>query len=111
MSRLKLKFLNYMLRHLFPVFKMEKVLTASKSGHLFLNTELVQEKQKASLKGEARMLRNTQIWEILTASMKHQAQKIAFDDSTTLQDLMNAKMMLYTVSVMENIVKKIEEVK
>ncbi len=106
-----MRLLNYALRHLFPVFKMDKVMTASKSGHLFLNGELVTEKRKDSLKAQVRMVRNTEIWEILENSLKHQAQKLAFDDSKELQDLLNAKMILYTISVQENILKKIEEVR
>ncbi len=109
MKRFKLWLFNKTLEHLFPIFKVEKVLTASKSGHLFLGGELVTEKQKNSLKGQVRMLRNTQIWEVLTESLKHQAQKLAFNDSKDLQDLMNAKMILYTISVQENILKKIED--
>lgn len=112
MKKFKLWLLNYTLRHLFPiVFNVDKTLTASKTGHLFLNGELVTGKQKDSLKAQARMLRNTQIWEILTASIKFQAQQLMFKDSKDLQDFLNGKMMLYTISVQENIIKKIEDAK
>ncbi len=111
MKRFKIWLLNYALRHLFPVFKAERVLTANKIGNLFLDGELVVGKQKDSLKAQVRMLRNTQIWEVLTDSLKHQAQKILFNDSKDLQDVLNAKMMLYTISVQENIIKTIEEAK
>ncbi len=96
------------LAHLFPVFEIEKVLTVSKSGHLFLNGQIVTEQQKQSLQAAARMFRNTQLWEVLTSSLKSQAQKLAFNQSKDLQDLLNAKMILYTVDVQENILKKIE---
>lgn len=107
-KRLKTSLLNMVLRHLFPVFKVEQVLTSSKTGHLFLNGELVTEKRKDSLQAQVRMIRNSEIWEILTASLKAQAQKLAFNDSKDLQDLLNAKMILYTIDVQENIIKKIE---
>ena len=111
MKRFKIWLLNYALQHLFPVFQAERVLTTSKSGHLFLGGELVTEKRKASLQAQARMMRNTEIWEIMTATLKHTAQKIAFNDSKDQQDLLNAKMILYTISVQENIIKKIEDSK
>ncbi len=111
MKKFKIGLLNLALRHLFPVFKIENVLTASKSGHIFLNGELITEKRKHSLKAQVRMMHNTELWEILTATLKYQAQKLAFDDSKELQDLLNAKMMLYTISVQENILKRIEEAK
>ncbi len=111
MKKFKIWLLNKYLAYLFPVFKADKVLTASKSGHLYLNGELVTEKQKNSLKGQVRMFRNTQIWEIMTDTLKFQAQKLAFNESKDLQDLMNAKMMCYTISVQENILKRIEEAK
>jgi hypothetical protein len=110
MEKLKMKLINYALRKLFPIFEVENVLTVSKSGHLFLNGEVVQEKQKNSLKAQARMLRDSGLWEIMAASLKHRAQKIAFDESQTLQDLLNAKMILYTISVQENMIKNIENV-
>lgn len=111
MNRFKIWLLNLALRHLFPIFSVDKVLTASKSGHLFLNGELVTEKQKNSLKAQARMFRNTQLWEVMTITLKAQAQKLAFNDSKDFQDLLNAKMMLYTIEVQENIIKKIENAK
>ena len=110
MKRFKNWLLNRALEHLFPIFKADKVLTSSESGHLFLNGELISENRKQSLKGQVRMMRNTEIWEILSASLKHQAQLLAFNKSQDLQDLLNAKMMLYTISVQENIIKKIEDV-
>lgn len=110
-SNLKLRLLNYALRHLFPVFKVEKVLTANKLGYLFLGGELLAPKQRESLKAQVRMVRNSQIWDIMSNTLKHQAQKLAFDDSQTLQDLLNAKMILYTISVQENIIKMIENSK
>ncbi|MGH7249346.1 MAG: hypothetical protein ACREGC_00045 [Minisyncoccia bacterium] len=100
-----------MLDHLLPAFKAEKILTASKSGHLFLGGELVTEKQKGSLQAAARMFRNTQLWEIMTDTLKSQAQTIMFKDAKDYQDLVNGKMMLYTIEVQENILKKIEQAK
>lgn len=111
MKRFKRWLLNKCLEQLFPIFKVEKTLTASKSGHLFLGGELVSGKQKDSLKAAARMFRNTQLWEILTATLKFQAEKIMFNESKNDQDLLNGKMVCYTISVMENIIKKIEEAK
>lgn len=111
MKNFKFRILNYLFRHLFPLFKVEKVLTASKAGQLYLNGELVTMKRRQSLEAQVRMMRNTEIWEILTSSVKQQAQKLAFNDSKDLQDLLNAKMMLYTISVQENILKKIEDTK
>ncbi len=111
MKKFKIWLLNKALSHLFPVFEMDRVFTADKQGHLFLNGELVTDKQKGSLKGEVRMFKNTQIWDILSASLKYQAQKLAFNESKDLQDLLNAKMVLWTISVQEGILKKIEESK
>ncbi len=111
MKTFKLWLLNIALKHLFPVFKAENVLTANKVGNLFLEGKLVTEKRKHSLQAQVRMMRNTEIWEIMTASLKHTAQKLAFNDSKDLQDLLNAKMILYTIDVQENIIKKIEQAK
>ncbi len=105
------KLFNFALRKLFPVFDIEKTLTADKVGRLYLNGEMVVAKQKDSLKNQARLLKNTQIWDILTNSLKLQAQMMMFNKSENLQDFMNGKMVLYTISVMENIIKTIEDAK
>lgn len=109
MKKFKLWIFNKALQYYFPVFKAEKVLTANKIGHLFLGGELVSGKQKDSLKAQARMIRNTQIWEVMTASLKQQAQRKMFVEAKDLQDVMIGKTMCYTIEVMENIIKKIEE--
>ncbi len=103
--------MNRMFEYLFPIHTVDKIVTYNKQGYLYLNGVLLSPEQRSNLKSEARMFKNTQIWDILSATLKHQAQKLAFNDSKDLQDLLNAKMILYTISVQENILKKIEDAK
>jgi len=111
MKKLKLWVLNRMFEYLFPIHVMDKVLTYNKQGYLYLNGVLLSPTERSNLQNELRYFQNTQLWDILSASLKHQAQKLAFNESKDVQDLLNAKMILYTISVQENILKKIDQAK
>lgn len=111
MKTFKLWLANKMFSYLFPITGLDKVVTVNKQGFLYLNGNLLTPEQRSTLKAEVRLFRNTQVWDILSSSLKYQGQKLAFNDSKELQDLLNAKMILYTVSVQENILKKIENSK
>jgi len=108
MQRLKIRLLNYFLRHLFPIVDVEKVLTADKKGNLYLNGTLIEGKKLDDLRHEVILYKNTMLWGILSNTLKHQAQEIIFANSKDLQDVLNGKMVLYTLDVQEKIIKKIE---
>jgi len=93
-----------------PIIDLENVLT-EKNGKLFLNKILIPDKLKDQLKSEANLYRNTKLWEIITNTLENQAYESGWTKSTTLQDLLNAKSICFTISVQKNIIELIERAK
>ena len=99
---------NKLLKDLLCVVNIEDVMTADKQGNLFLGGTKLQETELDSLRAEAEFLTNTHLWKILTMSLKEQAMKVMFEQSQTFDDMRAGKMMLYNLSVQENIVNLIK---
>ncbi len=110
-QKLKIRFINYALRHLFPVVEIEQVLTSNKQGQLFLNGVSIDHQKLADLQSEVMLFRNTKIWGIMSNTLRHQAQLIIFKEAKDLQDVMNGKMILYTLDVQQKIVDLIDKAK
>lgn len=107
----KQRIINYFLRHLFPVVDLEKVLTTNKHGQILLNGVPIDKKKLDTLKQEVVLFKNTTLWGILSNTLNHQAQVTIFNKSKDYQDLMNGKMILYTISVQNSIVDVIDKAK
>lgn len=90
---------------------LEKILTVNRQGHIYLGGHPIESKKLQDLQHEVRLLRNTALWDILVNTLKHQAQMTMFNKSQDYQDLMNGKMILYTIDVQENMIKKIDKAK
>jgi hypothetical protein len=111
MSWLKRKIFNWALVKLFPIFKLENVLTVNKAGVLFLDQKPIDGKKLANLKEQARLLKNGDLWVILTETMMFQAQRIMFNESKDFQDLINGKMILYCIDILQKSIDKIDKAK
>lgn len=108
-------FKNWLIRlylsHLLPIVDLEQVLTTNKQGHILLNGHLIDKKKLDDLKQEVILFKNTALWGILSNTLKHQAEVTIFNKSKDYQDLMNGKMILYTISVQNSIVTIIDKAK
>lgn len=98
-------------KQLFPIFDPEKVLTSNKNGIMYLNGVVIDKKKLDQLRSEAIMLRRSLLWEIVVNSLNQQAQEVGWTKSKELQDLMNGKMISYTLDIQEKIIQKIERAK
>lgn len=92
-----------------PIIDLEKVLTVDKIGNLFLNGRPIDPKKKDNLKKEVFMFKNSVLWEILTNTLESQAYEAGWTKAKTLEDLMNAKSICYTIEVQKNIIEKIDK--
>lgn len=94
----------------FPiVVELEKVCTIGSNGWLYLNGTAINKKKLEQLKSEVTFFRNTLLWDILTNSMNFKAQEIGWNASKDIQDLMNGKMVSYTIQEQTKILNKIEK--
>jgi len=111
MSWIKRFFFNWSCRHLFPIFNLENVLTVNKAGQLFLNDKPIDSKKLANLREQVRLIKHSDLWIVLHDSMMYQAQRIMFNESKDFQDLLNGKMVLYTLDVLNKTIEKIDKAK
>lgn len=75
---------------------------------MFLNKRELNTAEIANLKQEARLYREGQLYSIFSNTAKDQAQSIMFTKSETYDDMKGGKMMLYNLSVFENILITLE---
>lgn len=95
----------------FPMLiDMEQVLTAG-NGKVFLNGVELEQNKLDRLKQEVNMLGNSMLWDVITNTIRHQAEKIGWERSKDTTDLMNAKMMVRTIDIQNNIIQKIKDAK
>ncbi len=81
-----------------------KVITYNKkTGSIFIEGKKIEEHQIMSLKAEAEYLLKSDLWQIINQTLKLQAERTMFENSTTFQDVLNGKMMLYNLSFQNNI--------
>lgn len=74
-----------------------------KTGLVFMGGVKLDEYQIMNLKSEAEAIAQMQIWKTLSETLKQQAQKTIFENSTEWADVMNGKMMLYNLSLQQKI--------
>lgn len=110
MFKFREKIVSYAMRF-FPVVDLEKIITSNRQGNLFLGGTQINAKKLADLKQEAHLFRNTQLWDIVHNTLKHQAQVAMFTSATTVQDVLNGKTMLRTLDIQENIIQLIDKAK
>lgn len=95
----------------FPLLiDIEKVLTVNQDK-IMLNGVVLDDNKLDNLKREVVMFQNSLLWDIMTNTIKHQAEKIGWNQSQQLQDLYNAKMMVRTIDIQQNIINKIKNVR
>lgn len=63
------------------------------------------------LKEEIKAFRAFNLYKIFKSTLKDQARDIMFTKSQTFEDMRSGKMMLYNLSVIDNILDKIQKVK
>lgn len=78
------------------------------TSRLQLDGKDINETELANFKQEVSFFRNSRLWNIFNESLKSQAREIMFTRSETFDDMKSGKMMLYNLSIMDNIMKLIE---
>jgi hypothetical protein len=83
----------------------DEVLTLDKSGRPFLGGKELKMEEFERLKKEAKMIKETSLWKILTETLRHQAYLTMFEKSKNWEDMLTGKSMLYNIGVQEKIVE------
>ena len=105
MNRLKVKVLNYVVRHLFNGITDDDVLALNKKGEVYVNNLLLPKENVKGMASGARSLAKMEIWKILNKEMKNIANQKIYITSSSIDDIIFGKAMLYNLEVLN---KKIE---
>lgn len=107
----KIKVLNLLLRHLFNAVTEDSFLKTTLQGGkvrgIMLGDKALTENEANELSNDAKFLKRSRLWKLLIESMQYSANDSLFNKSQTIDDMVFAKAMLYTLDVME---KKVENI-
>jgi hypothetical protein len=82
------------------------ILTHNKEkGLIFLAGERLDPSLVANLKQEAELMASMSLWKVFNNSLGDIARKTMFEKSESFEDMRSGKMMLYNLSLMNNIIK------
>ena len=83
---------------------LNKIVTYNKdAGIIFIGSRRLEPAEIVALKGEADFLLQSNLWSIIGETLKDIACKTMFEKSTTFDDMRSGKMMLYNLSIQNNI--------
>lgn len=74
-----------------------------------LNPALLSKEELAGCVSMAKTLERSQLWDMLLKDMKQVAARKAFNESTSFDDMLGAKYMLYTLDILEKKVSKLSK--
>lgn len=96
-------------------FNPDDVMTTSKNPDgtvrlVYLGGEQLGGQEVRNLQQEVKFLRSSKIWPIITDTLKSQAHDLIVNKSQTFEDMRSGKMMVFNLSVQDNILKSIEKI-
>lgn len=104
---MKQRIINYLLRSCLNAVVTSDVITIDK-GVIKLEGKNITEDELRQLIAEVKALEHFRIWSIMTNSLKFQAQDKMFNKALDFDDTMAGKLILYAISLQENIMKVIK---
>lgn len=97
---------NWLLREYLCGVNPEKVITY-KDGVLRLAGRILTPQQAQILKEEAAYVKRTELWGVFQNTVADTAHKVIFEKSQNFEDVLNGKLMLYNLSVLQKIVDEV----
>ena len=75
---------------------------------LFRSGQKIGDAELASLHAEYLAIKKFRLWNLITNTVRDQAKKMMFENAQSYDDMLSGKMMLYVVSVQENVLENLE---
>ncbi len=109
MKKLKIKLLNYIIRHLFNGITENDVLRNYK-GKFFIGRHEVPEVRIKAMIAEAKAMQKTELWGLLIKDMKLLSNQKMYERSQTVDDMIFGKAMLFITEILDKKVKNISNI-
>lgn len=111
---------NYLLKGLLCTPVAEDIITIEKVGlngymepmyAIKLGGQQISDIQKRNLINEVKALEQMEVWKIFQSNLTEEARKMMFENAKTTDDMFAGKMILYSMSLIKNIVESIKNSK
>jgi hypothetical protein len=100
-------YLNLITTDDFLQIKQHKLQTKIKKV-VYRDNQPLSEKEQGFIKSEARILKRSDLYKMLTNELKIKAQNNLFNRSTSIDDMIAGKAMLYSIKLIEDKVTELE---
>lgn len=103
--KLRRKFINLLVRHLFA-FPTEEDILSSKDGQIYYKGAPLKLEVINALISQARTIKDTLFYQILLDELRYDAAQRMFQESKSTDDLYVGKTALYLIDLIKKIVDK-----
>jgi hypothetical protein len=105
-TKIKPELANLLFRHLFNGVTEDEVLSVVGKDFYYCG-KILSNEQKRGIIEEAKMINASTLWKFLLNEMKYSANDKIFNKSTTPDDIIAGKMVLWTLEIMEKKIDKL----
>lgn len=106
MNRLKVIIANYLLKHLFNTVTADEILRHNGKEFIIGGHKLSEAEARDIISG-ARAMKQMTVWQLISKEMKHEANKDIYEKSSTIDDIIFGKAILYSIDVIESKLNKL----
>lgn len=93
---------NLLLKSLFVAVDAEEVFS-SKDGVVYLNGKPLDPIRATNLGSEAKLFASTELWKVMTETLKYAAMESMYTKSKDYQDMIFGKAILYSIDILKKI--------
>lgn len=101
---------NELLKSYFNAVTPEDIIMFDSAGRVFIDDKLLSQGELNTLIAEAKQMAETRLYKILTNYIKKRAMEVMYMKSENFEDMRNGKMMLYNISLQEDIVNRLKKI-
>lgn len=98
---------SFLIHDVFNQVSENDILTITKSGEWLIGERVVTDPEKQELKTQATKLLESKLWRMLSSEISKQAHEAILKKAGTESDLIGGKIMLFNLSVIESVLRKI----
>ena len=106
-KRLKNKVLSYLVKDFLKSIKEEDILRMSARGGIMYRGKELSREEVDIIRNEAEILQNSRVLKLLLLDVEYLAQEIMFEKSTTYDDMMMGKAILYTTDILQKKIRNL----
>ena len=108
---IKTALINFIAKHLFKLVTESDFLRIDNNAQVSFRGKLLNSIEREAIVVEAKNLHANEMWKLLQNEMVYVANKKMFYDSSTTDDILAGKMVLWTLDVMQKKIDKLSRLR